>query len=488
YDDTAPATTTANYNVVWQSGAGNEYVWGGTPYSSQPSLHTATGQETNGKFQDPKFANAGSGNFQLSAGSPAIDSANAAASGEQTTDILGNSRTDDPATPNTGNPAGSFYDRGAYEYQGGGGTPTGPTAALTVSPASGTAPLAVTADASGSTAGSAPISSYSFNFGDGTTAGPQSGATATHTYQSAGSYTVTVTATDGNNQTSNATKTVTVNAQQVTGPTAALTVSPASGTAPLQVTADASGSTAGSAPISSYSFNFGDGTTAGPQSGATATHTYQSAGSYTVTVTATDGNNQTSNATKTVTVNAQQATGPTAALTVSPASGTAPLAVTADASGSTAGSAPISSYSFNFGDGATAGPQSGATATHTYQSAGSYTVTVTATDGNNQTSNATKTVTVSAQSGSTAKFINQIATNWSTNSHTSGSITVWRTGGVAAGDLMILTAQLTGTSATGAVTGTDSKGDTLSVANDASDGSGNRLVTLSGIAQSGLAV
>src|SRR6185437_5979330 len=304
YDDTAPATTTANYNVVWQSGAGNEYVWGGTPYSSQPSLHTATGQETNGKFQDPKFANAGSGNFQLSAGSPAIDSANAAASGEQTTDILGNSRTDDPATPNTGNPAGSFYDRGAYEYQGGGGTPTGPTAALTVSPASGTAPLAVTADASGSTAGSAPISSYSFNFGDGTTAGPQSGATATHTYQSAGSYTVTVTATDGNNQTSNAAKTVTVN----------------------------------------------------------------------------------------------------------------------------------------------------------------------------------------AQSGSTANFINQIATNWSTNSHTSGSITVWRTGGVAAGDLMILTAQLTGTSATGAVTGTDSKGDTLSVANDASDGSGNRLVTLSGIAQSGLAV
>jgi len=302
--DSAPASTTANYNLVWQSGAGTEYTWAGTSYSSLGTLQSATGQESHGIFANPKFIGAGGGNFQLSAGSPAIDSANAAASGEQTTDILGNSRTDDPATPNTGNPAGSFYDRGAYEYQGGGGTPTGPTAALTVSPASGTAPLAVTADASGSTAGSAPISSYSFNFGDGTTAGPQSGATATHTYQSAGSYTVTVTATDGNNQTSNE----------------------------------------------------------------------------------------------------------------------------------------------------------------------------------------SKTVTVSAQSGSTANFINQIATNWSTNSHTSGSITVWRTGGVAAGDLMILTAQLTGTSATGAVTGTDSKGDTLSVANDASDGSGNRLVTLSGIAQSGLAV
>ena len=31
----------------------------------------------------------------------------------------GQPRVDDPATPNTGNPAGSYYDRGAYEYQPG---------------------------------------------------------------------------------------------------------------------------------------------------------------------------------------------------------------------------------------------------------------------------------------------------------------------------------------------------------------------------------
>ncbi|MCW2911598.1 MAG: hypothetical protein JWL68_6387, partial [Actinomycetia bacterium] len=281
YDKTAPSTTTADYNLVWQSGAGTEYMWGGTAYGSQSTLNGATGQEANGIFNtDPRFANAGAGNFQLTAGSPAIDSADATVTGEQTTDILGNARVDDPVTSNTGNPSGSFYDRGAYEYQGGGGgTQTGPTAALTVSPPSGTAPVQVTADASGSTAGSASISSYSFNFGDGTTVGPQSGATANHTYQSAGSYQVTVTATDGNNLTDQATKTVTVSAQQATGPTAALSVSPSSGTAPVQVTADASGSSAGSAPIGSYSFNFGDGTTVGPQAGATASHTYQSAGS-----------------------------------------------------------------------------------------------------------------------------------------------------------------------------------------------------------------
>ena len=303
--DSAPASTPADYNLVYQSnGKSTEYTWAGTSYNTVSALQNATGQEAHGIFGDPKFANAGAGNFQLTEGSPAIDSANAAASGEQATDILGNPRVDDPGTPNTGNPAGSYYDRGAYEYQGAGGTQTGPTAALTVSPASGTAPLAVTADASGSSAGSSPISSYKFDFGDGTTVGPQSGPTATHTYQSAGSFTVTVTVTDGNNLTDTATKTVTVNAQT-----------------------------------------------------------------------------------------------------------TAP-----------------------------------------------------------------------------AKFVNQIATNYSTNSHSSGYITVWRTGGVAAGDLMIVTAQLTGTSATGAVTGTDSQGDTLSVASDVSDGSGDRLVTLSGIARNGLAV
>ena len=107
---------------------------------------------------------------------------------------------------------------------------------------------------------------------------------------------------------------------------------------------------------------------------------------------------------------------------------------------------------------------------------------MTAKDGNNLTSQATKNVAALP----TAKYVNQIATNYSTSSHTSGSVTVYRTTGVAAGDMIIATAQLTGTS-TGAVTGTDSKGDTLTVVSDVSDGHGNRLVTLAGIAQAGLA-
>jgi PKD repeat protein len=72
-----------------------------------------------------------------------------------------------------------------------------PVAALSVSPLSGLAPLLVTADAAASTDTDAtPIATYRFDFGDGTVVGPQSGATAVHTYEAAGTYTVTLDVTD----------------------------------------------------------------------------------------------------------------------------------------------------------------------------------------------------------------------------------------------------------------------------------------------------
>jgi PKD repeat protein len=75
-------------------------------------------------------------------------------------------------------------------------------------------------------------------------------------------------------------------------------------TAPLTVLADASGSTDTDAtPIANYKFNFGDGTApVGPQSGATATHTYSVPGNYTVIVTVTDAANLSSTATAKVQV------------------------------------------------------------------------------------------------------------------------------------------------------------------------------------------
>ncbi len=263
-----------------------------------------------------------------------------------------------------------------------------PVAKLSVNPTSGGAPLNVTADASAST-DPVGISSYTFTFGDGTVAGPQAAATATHIYTVNGPYTVTVSVADSTGATASASAAVTVTVP----PTASLHVAPATGAAPLPVTADASGSTPGTNPIASYTFDFGDGTKVGPQAGSGATHTYAAGGSFTVTLTVTDTTGVSSTATASVTATAP----PTAALSVSPASGATPLQVTADASASTAGSNPIASYKFDFGDGTAAvGPQASPTALHTYTSAGTYTVTVTVTDTGSVTAQTTKSVTAVA--------------------------------------------------------------------------------------------
>src|SRR5207245_1450182 len=106
-------------------------------------------------------------------------------------------------------------------------------------------------------------------------------------------------------QASTATAQVTVNAGPGDAPpVAALAVSPSSGSAPLAVSANASGSTDNDqTPIASYRFDFGDGSPAvGPQAGATATHMYSTAGTYTVSVTVRDTVGQSSNATAQVTV------------------------------------------------------------------------------------------------------------------------------------------------------------------------------------------
>jgi PKD repeat protein len=66
---------------------------------------------------------------------------------------------------------------------------------------------------------STPIASYTFNFCDGSAAvGPQAGATATHTYATAGKYTVTVTVKDTAGLASTATAQVTVNGNLVGNP------------------------------------------------------------------------------------------------------------------------------------------------------------------------------------------------------------------------------------------------------------------------------
>lgn len=209
--DSAPASTTVDHNLVWLTKSGTMYAWAGTRYTSLSAMQAASGQEKHGVQGDPKFVNASSGNLAIGAGSPAIDRGNSGVAGEQSTDIQHSARVDDPGTPNTSAEGPRLYDDlGAYEFQGtSSSTGQAPTAKLAVTPSSGTAPLAVTADASGSSDPQGQSLTYSFDFGDGTTTGPQSAAKATHTYSAAGSYTVKVTVTDTSNLSATATQSVT---------------------------------------------------------------------------------------------------------------------------------------------------------------------------------------------------------------------------------------------------------------------------------------
>lgn len=212
-DASAQAGTVVNSNVVFLHGPGAQYVWGTTNYASRSAFASATGQEAAGREADPRWADADSGNFLLTAGSPAIDSADSSVSGAQAQDLAGTARYDDPAVANAGTGVRAYDDRGAYEAPAG-TTEVSPTAVLTVSPGSGPAPVTVTADASSSTdAGASPIASYTFEFGDGTApVGPQPGATAGHQFTQPGTYNVTVRVTDTAGLTTTASRQVVVGA------------------------------------------------------------------------------------------------------------------------------------------------------------------------------------------------------------------------------------------------------------------------------------
>jgi PKD repeat protein len=147
--------------------------------------------------------------------------------------------------------------------------PAPPTADFTVDPATGTTPLTVafTDQSSGSP------TSWRWDFGDGTSSPSQN---PTHVYADAGTYTVSLTAT--NVAGSDTATKAAVTATQPQAPTADFSATPTTGGAPLDVVfSDRSqGST------TSWSWEFGDGGSSTAQNPA---HTYDSPGSYNVSLT-----------------------------------------------------------------------------------------------------------------------------------------------------------------------------------------------------------
>ncbi len=90
-----------------------------------------------------------------------------------------------------------------------------PTAEVAAAPTSGTAPLTVAFDGTGSFDPDGTIVAYAWTLGDGTSG---SGATAGHTYATPGTFTATLTVTDNEGATGSASVTVVVT-QPTGGPT-----------------------------------------------------------------------------------------------------------------------------------------------------------------------------------------------------------------------------------------------------------------------------
>lgn len=157
-------------------------------------------------------------------------------------------------------------------------TQTPPTPGFTLSPATGSAPLAVQFNDTSAT-GSAPITAWAWNFGDGQASTARS---PLHTYQTPGTYDVTLTVTTA--VASRAiTRTAAVTVGSAAPPVADFNAAPVSGTAPLAVQFTDT-STPGSQPITAWLWNFGDGQTGTDRN---PTHAYAEPGAYTVSLRVT---------------------------------------------------------------------------------------------------------------------------------------------------------------------------------------------------------
>ena len=84
-----------------------------------------------------------------------------------------------------------------------------PTASINAGPSSGRAPLTVNFDGSQSSDPDGQITAYAWQFGDG---GTSSGATVSHQYTKAGTFTATLTVTDDSGATASTTRTITASA------------------------------------------------------------------------------------------------------------------------------------------------------------------------------------------------------------------------------------------------------------------------------------
>ena len=170
-----------------------------------------------------------------------------------------------------------------------------PVASFTQSSTNVLTNVIVNFDGSASNDPDGTIISYSWTFGDGSTG---SGHTVSHSYASAGTFTVRLNVTDNSGSTALASAVITV---QDRPPTIMFSLSTNSTTTGTVVTFNSAGTADPDGVIVSYTWDFGDGSFG---SGPYPSHTYSSPGTYTVKLTVVDDSNSAISASSSIIVRA----------------------------------------------------------------------------------------------------------------------------------------------------------------------------------------
>jgi PKD repeat protein len=228
------------------------------------------------------------------------------------------------------------------------------------------------------------ITSYQWDFGNGTTG---AGVRPVTRFATRGDYNVKLIVTNDRGLSNQVTQKVTV--AGVGNPGADFAFSPAAPGVNQQVFFDANASQpAPGRTISRYDWDFGDGYFG---NGLTESHRFAKAGSFSVTLTVTDSAGKTAANTKSIPIGGTNV-GPTAAYTVSPVTINAGRLAFFDGTVSTATAGrTIVKYEWNFGDNVIL---EGARIEHVFNPAGAYTVTLTVTDSGGATDTESKSITV----------------------------------------------------------------------------------------------
>lgn len=302
---------------------------------------------------------------------------------------------------------------------------TAPVASFSVSPKEGRAPVEASFNATGSFDPDGSIASYTWDFGDGTSA---NGVTANHTYTTVGSYPVSLVVTDVDGASTSSSQTFPVGITNRV-PVARIYTPEAQREAPYTFTFDGLDSADPVGNIVDYRWDFGDGTRV---SGLTVDHTYASAGQYTVRLTVTDDDGATATDQIDVRATINGALPPRAVINRDPGAGPPPLLVVFDATASVSPESPIQSYAWDLGDGTTATTP---TVSHTYNALGNYTISLVVNNAAGLADTALTTVSVSVypNTNPVADFYGAGAYPWTDQINWSNVVSVTDFGGVADG-------------------------------------------------------